>query len=157
VGSWLALGAAPDVTGGLGFQLRVRRAWWSIGAAARFDIPAYEDVPGGQVSGSLLAGSLVPCLHRWVFSGCGLLTAGALRGAGHDLAEARRISLPYVGAGARLAVELPLVSILSLRLHTDVLAALTRISLKETGTDRVLWSMPAVSGAFGLAAVARFL
>jgi len=157
VGGGLALGAAPAVTGGLGLQVSLRRGWWSLGAAGRFDLPARQEVPGGSVSGSLLAGKLLGCLHFRFGSGCALLAAGALRAAGHDLAEAQRSSLPYVGAGARLAVELPLVSVLSLRLHADLLVALTRITLKETGTDRVLWTLPPASGLFGLAAVVRFL
>lgn len=156
VGGLAALGSAPAVAGGIALQGQLR--WGTLSAAleGRIDLPAYRDIPGGRVSSSLLLAGALGCVHLRSFFGCGALFAGALRGAGHDIAQPDRATLPYAAAGARLGVEIPLYSVLSLRVHGDVLATLTRITLRETGGPTEYWSTPPLSGALGAAAVGRF-
>ena len=137
--------------------LRLRRGLLSLGAEGRFDLPAYREVAGGSISAFILGGAVLPCVHYQAFSGCVNVTAGALRAAGHELLAAENVTMPYLAAGLRLGAEIPLVSILSLRLYGDLLATCTRISLKETDSGRVFWTTPPVSGALGVGFAGNFL
>src|SRR5262249_3940922 len=75
-------GSAPGPALGVTLEGGARRGAVSLSLEGRVDVPASESLSMGEVSGSLLVGSLVPCLHRGVFAGCGLITGGALRGGG---------------------------------------------------------------------------
>jgi hypothetical protein len=153
IGGVVAVGAAPRVAGGFVVQGRVRRRRLSLALEGRLDLPAADEVRGGEISSSLMLGSIVPCFHLGRFMGCGLLGVGALRGAGHSLTNAETVTLPYAALGARIGVELPLVSVVSVRVSADLLGTLSRISLRESGTGVAFWTSPPVSGAFGLAVV----
>jgi hypothetical protein len=160
IGGLAAVGSAPAVAGGITVQGRLRWGQLSLALEGRMDLPAYEDIPGGQVSSSLLLMGGVGCVHlpvpRAEAFGCGVVYVGALRGAGHDIARPERTTLAYATGGARLGVELPLYSILSLRVYGDLLATLTRITLRESGGPAEFWSTPPLSGAVGAAAVGTF-
>jgi hypothetical protein len=157
VGGHVAIGSAPSIAGGVTLQGRLRWRRLSLGIEGRVDLPAYRDVPGGQISSSLLLGGLLGCFHyRWL-AGCALVTAGALRAAGHGIPNAESATLAYAAGGIRLGVELPIFSIIALRLHGDLLAPFTRITLRESDTRAEIWSTPPLSGAFGLAIVGAFL
>jgi hypothetical protein len=157
VGGHVAVGSAPSVAGGVTLQGRLQWRSLSVGLEGRVDLPAYRDVSGGQVSSSLLLAGVLGCYHyRWV-AGCALVMAGALRAAGHDIPNAESSTLAYVAGGVRLGVEVPLFSILALRVHSDLVVPFTRITLRETDTRTEIWSTPSLSGAFGLAVVGAFL
>src|SRR5262249_14914545 len=103
---------------------------------------------------SLLVGSLVPCLHRGVFAGCGLITGGALRGGGQGLADQQQVTAPFFALGLRGMVEVPLAGVVHGAIHTDLLAPLVQTTLRVSGQE--VWTSPAVSGAVGLAVGAHF-
>jgi hypothetical protein len=85
-----------------------------------------------------------------------MLAAGGLRGSGHGLADAQNHTLPYLGCGLRIEGEIPLVSVLSLRVYADMLGVLSHITLRTSDAQAVdLWSTPAMSGALGLALAGR--
>jgi hypothetical protein len=156
VGGVVAIGSAPSVAGGITLQGQLRFRWTSLALEGRVDLPAYLDVAGGRISTSLLLANVLGCGHyRWLF-GCLEVAAGAMRAAGHDIPDAESVTLAYVAGGVRLGTELPLHRVFALRLHGDLLAAFTRATLRETTTRAEIWSTPAISGAFGLAAVGRF-
>lgn len=156
-GGLLALGSAPGhVAGGVAVQGRLRWSRVSVALEARVDLPAYADVQGGQVSSFLTAAAVIPCLHHRWFSGCGVLSAGAMRGQGHGLNDAMAETSPHLMTGVRANGELRLRGIFSLRMYADLLLQLTRNPLKETATDVELWSNPPVHGALGLAVVGDF-
>jgi hypothetical protein len=99
-------------------------------------------------------GALVPCAFRGVLEGCALLAGGAVRAASHDLAMPQQVSAPFVALGARVGLELPLGSILSIGAHADVLAPVTEVVLRVN--NQPVWTSPAISAAFGLTVGARF-
>jgi hypothetical protein len=154
----MGVASAPAVSGGFTLGVGLRYGWLSLAAEGRVDLPASTEViGGGRVSSALYLGALLPCLHLGPFSGCAVVKAGALRGEGHDLPLADAVTLPYLAAGARLAGELSLFRPLSIRIYGDFTGALARAVLRDTMTQEVLWRMPPVSGAFGLAIVANLL
>jgi hypothetical protein len=157
VGGLVAFGSAPAVAGGVTFQGRLRKRAASVALEGRVDLPAYRDALGGQVSSSLILGSVQGCYHRWHLMGCGIFAAGALRAAGHQLADAESHTVAYLAGGLRLGGELPLFSVLALRVHADLLVPFTRVTLRTTASQEEIWSTPAVSGALGLALLGRFL
>lgn len=155
-GGLVAFGSAPAVAGGIAVQGRLRWRDLSVGLEGRFDFPAYMDVAGGEVSTSLAMGSLLGCWHLWHAAGCAVFGVGGLRGTGHGLGDAQSHTLPYLTGGLRLGGEIPLVSVLALRVYGDLLGALSRVTLRTSDAQASeIWSNPAVSGALGLALVGK--
>jgi hypothetical protein len=142
------LGSAPVRTLGVAARGALRRSNLSLGIEARADLPAEVPLEVGRVSTSLLVASAVPCVHIRVLAGCALVTAGALRAAGHGLVDARRVSVPYLALGARVRVAVPLGSRVALTLHSDLAAPLTQTELTVGGEE--LWTTPPVSLTLGL-------
>jgi hypothetical protein len=156
VGGHVAVGAAPEVAGGLAVHAGLRWPRLSAHLEGRFDFPREHEVLGGVIGSSLILASATGCGHySWLY-GCGIVAAGAIRTSGGAEKKEAKITLPYAAVGIRAGVELPLLPVLSLRAQADLLAPMTHITLRETDTDEELWTSPPVSGAFGLSLVGHF-
>ena len=129
-------------------RVGARRADLSIDVEGRADLPASVPLEVGKVSTSLLVASLVPCIHWRFVAGCGLVTGGALRAAGHGLVDSRQVVDPYVALGARVALEVPVGGKLNLTAHADASAPLITTELRVGGEE--LWTTPPVSFLVGL-------
>ena len=66
----------------------------------------------------------------------------------------RRKSTFYAAGGGRLGVEIPLVAPLAFGFHGDLLASLTRTTLRIDGKEA--WSSPPLSGLLGVSALGMF-
>lgn len=125
----------------------MRRGNASLTLEGRIDLPgAATAVAGGTVDASILAGTLAPCLHipRALLVACALGSAGVIQGRGRGVSVPRKQTTTYAAAGARLGVEVPIVGPLSLGVHGDLLANLTRTTLRLDGTEA--WSSPPIAG-----------
>jgi hypothetical protein len=149
-----AAGSAPAPNVGLLLSGGAAGSLLSLGVEARADLPADKALRAGEASAYLLVGSLVPCVHLGRAALCALGTAGARRVAGHGLVHQRSATLTYVGIGARIGVGFPVGDRLSLTLHGDATAPLTRNHL--TVDDQVVWTSPAVAVALALGLHVRF-
>ena len=148
------LGAAPSRTLGVAVGASLLGGDLSLGLEARADLPASTSLRVGEASTALLVASLVPCVHFRMVATCALITAGALRAAGHGLVDARQVTLPYAALGARLAVEIPFTARLSLALHGDLTTPLVKTELQVD--DGAVWTAPILSVALGLGMAATF-
>jgi hypothetical protein len=155
VGVLVALGAAPAPAVGLTVQGGVRWRAVSLSLEGRADLSASDDLPsGGEVSASLLLGSLVPCVHAGVVLVCGLGSVGALSGSTEGIAMPANDTTVFAAVGARLGVEVTIAGPIAVRAHADVQATLTRTALRVGGESA--WTTPPVSGALGSALVGSF-
>ena len=157
VSGLFSVGAAPAVAGALALHGGYRWPRFSVSLEGRFDFPATVDVLGGVVESSLILGSARGCFHHGWLYGCGFFAGGALRASGGAVDREAKVTLPFVALGGRLGGRFPVIAALSFRLHADLLAPLTRITLREADTDEELLATPPVSAAFGLSAVGHFL
>jgi hypothetical protein len=150
------IGAAPSRTIGVAAGGGIRDGDLSFGIEGRADLPASASLRVGEASAStsLLVASLVPCLHFRMVAACALATAGALRAAGHHLVDSRQVTLPYLALGARLAVEIPVTTRLSLGIHGDLTTPLTETELQVDGAS--VWTSPILSVALGIGVAATF-
>jgi hypothetical protein len=148
VGVVAGVGSAPVRNLGATVSVGGRRADLSIDIEGRADLPASVPLQVGEVTTSLLVASLVPCVHWRIVAGCGLLTAGALRAAGHGLVDSRQVAGPYVALGARVALEIRMARKLYLVAHGDASAPLITTELRVGGEE--LWTTPPISVLFGL-------
>lgn len=128
------IGTAPSRTFGLAAGVGMRGGNLSLELEGRADLPALTSLRVGEASTALLVASLVPCAHFGKVATCALVSAGALRAAGHGLVESRTVTLPYASVGARLALAFPLSARLSLALHGDLTAPFTTSKLAVDGT-----------------------
>ncbi|HEY3356649.1 MAG TPA: hypothetical protein VGQ83_25585 [Polyangia bacterium] len=149
-----AFGSTPAPTVGLRALVGLRRERLSLGLEARGELPRDADAGGGSVSATVVAAAVVPCYQRGRVAGCVLLAAGAIRGAGHGLAEARSETTSWLAAGARAAVDIPLTRKVALLVSGDLVAPLQRTLLRVSGAPA--WTSPVVCGALGLGVRARF-
>lgn len=150
-----ALGSAPRITAGFTAQIGLRWRLASFGLEGRADLPASTDIDGlGRVKTSLLLISAVPCAHWRFLFGCALVSLGALQGSGEEVGVPRQATTFYAAVGPRLGTEIHLVKFLYLRIHLDILATLTRTTLRIDNKDA--WTTPPVSGDFGLGLAFNF-
>jgi hypothetical protein len=159
VGFVAALGAAPSAAPGFTLQVSLARPRWSVGFEMRGDLPASAAAAyGGTVQSSLIFGALVPCLRHRVAALCAIAALGVERGGGAGYADPRTVSGVWAALGGRIAVELPVASSVAVRVHADMLAALTRLELYVGVHDpgRRIYRTPDVSGALGLALLVSF-
>jgi hypothetical protein len=154
-----SLGSAPAAAVGGTVQVSLRRRSFSLGLEGRGDVAQTTELDFngtriGDMDTSSLMGALVPCASRGVLEGCALLAAGQVRASARGLAMPQQVTAPFMAIGARVGLEIPLGSILSVGAHADVLAPVTETILRVSGQP--VWTSPAISGAFGLTVGARF-
>jgi hypothetical protein len=142
------IGSAPVRNLGMTVGVGVGRGDLSIDLEGRADLPASVPLQVGKVSTSLLVASLVPCVHWRIVAGCGLLTGGALRAAGHGLVDSRQVTDPYLAIGARIALETKVAGKLYANAHADASAPLITTELRVGGEE--LWTTPPLSFLAGL-------
>jgi hypothetical protein len=148
-GPLVSVGASPVVNLGLAVGAAARWKTFSLGGEGRIDLPVTtRTVPGGEISASVLLGSAVPCFHFGVARACALVAAGVLRGSGESVTTPKQSTNFYSALGARAGIELPLGAHLAIGAHADLLATLTRITLRLD--DRDAWKTPPASGAGGI-------
>jgi hypothetical protein len=152
----VGFGAAPSTNLGVTAQLGARWRALSLGLEGRADFPVSSAAVegGGDVSASLLVGSIVPCFHHGIVAGCLLGTFGGMRATGELVANPLRETKFYAATGGRIALEFPITDTFALRTHADVVATLTQITLRLN--DRDVWTTPPVSAGLGVALAAGF-
>lgn len=133
----------------------------SVDVEGRADLPRSVTRDGLRAMTSLVLVTLAPCVRFGAALACALGSMGALEGSVEANGTEQSRSSFYAAAGVRLGAELPLGHHVSLRLHGDALATLTRTSLDATTTaERAnathLWSTPPLSVALGLGAAYLF-
>jgi hypothetical protein len=155
VGASMGFGLSPAIVSpGFGGFVGVRWPWFSLSLEGRGDLPATTDGPSvAHLQTSLAAGSLAPCFHwRWLL-GCGLVTAGALHGAGVNVHPAGQTA-PYVAAGLRGGFEAPFSDHFAGQLFADGLLTAGRPRMLVGPTEE--WVAPVASGSIGIRLVASF-
>ena len=149
LGGAIALGVAPNLTGSLTAAFGLRAQTWSLSLEGRGDAESSKKGPvGGEVSSSILAGSIVPCLHHELILGCAIVSYGSLRGAGSGVGVPRDDRSAWVAVGVRIGIEAELIGPITFRVHADGLAPLTRTTLRLQ--DRDVWTTPAVALVVGV-------
>lgn len=153
-GPTVAFGTEPAPSIGVSALVGVRWSLFSIDVEGRYDAPSSTAgrPGGGSVSASLAAGSLVPCVHARWFVGCAVVSAGAARISAS--VEPETHTRPYVGAGLRAGVEIPIIDPLVIQLAGDGLIAIVRPSASIDSVP--VWQAPPVSGLLGIRLVASF-
>lgn len=165
-GALVGFGFGPNPSPGFGafIGLRFPRSLPAFGlfVEGRGDFDSSGDVvalpdAAAKASAGFAGGSVAPCGYmRWFF-GCGLFTAGVVRGsAGEGYEPAQQASL-FAGLGGRVGAELWLVEgrpSFGLRFAMDGLFLLSRPSV-IAGADRI-WQAPLGAGAASAHLVALF-
>ncbi len=149
VGAIGSLGQEPSLSLGAAVGAGARWTWLSLGLEARASLPSATLAAEGKVSGSVIAGSAVPCLHRGPFAGCAMVSGGVFRAASEGLAGGRTVNGSFFSAGGRALYELDLAGPLSLRLNADLIVPLVRSSLVVD--QKAVWVSSPVAGSVGLA------
>ena len=148
--------AAPGPTFGFMGRVGFGARRWLAAIELRGDLPGSADVDGGRVSASTMAAFLVPCVYHHIVAFCALGGGGGQEVAGSGYLSSRSSWVPYAAVGARVEVELPVSAAMSVLIHVDVMAPLTRTEL-YVGTERpqrVYRSSP-ISNSFGVALSTR--
>jgi hypothetical protein len=149
-----AVGVAPSRALGFAVGAGIRGGNLSLAIEGRADFPASASLRVGEASTALLVASLLPCAHFRMMATCALASAGVLRAAGHGLVDARKVTLPYVAVGARLAAAIPLTPRLSLAIHGDLTTPLTESRIEVDGAP--VWTSPKLAFALGVGVAANF-
>ncbi len=149
----VSVGTAPAPAIGLLVGVGFERHWWSASAEFRADLPATATVDSLGVRTSLLAGNVVPCAHFGKAYACGVLTLGVVQGEIIDASPSRQSTF-HAMIGPRIGLAIPIAAWLSVGGHLDASYALTRTTLRASGTD--VWATSTVSGLAGIGLLGRF-
>jgi len=150
-----AVGTAPTVAFGFTLHVGLRARYWSANVEIRADVPASAATPnGGGVSTGLYGATLVPCFHYSAFAACGLFTVAAMVSKGEGFALSFERSSPYVAAGVRAALEIPLGRIFAVLIAADLVAPI--VSTVLIANDTQVFSTPPVAGVFQFAGLGHF-
>lgn len=145
-----ALRLPGGVAGGGGLFVSVGRRRWLASLEGHFELPFGEARSDGHAVSAVLVGATVaPCLRFGIVSGCVLAELGSFQGTGSDIDIVRRDTTLFVGAGARVGVELALSRRFFLRPTLDLVAPITRTTLRLA--RQPVWTTPPVSLIGGLA------
>ncbi|HMR08899.1 MAG TPA: hypothetical protein PKA88_24130 [Polyangiaceae bacterium] len=153
-GGLIAAGVAPALAPGIWVHGGVGLDSFSIGVDGRATFSASDNDARGTVSASLIAATLVPCLHVDSLFLCPTATIGALQGTGENVSRPNKATTVHASAGARIGIEVPRDRYLSFVAHGGIDANLTRTTLKIDGQD--VWTTPTLSGGFAGGARFRF-
>lgn len=127
IGATMLSGLLPRPSALFFGSVGVRRTVVSVMIEGYGALPVTYVSPIGDVSALVAGGALVPCLHWRVLMGCAVVIAGAMRASGVPGIAGGKVALgAYVGVGARVGSEIPLVRHLSMRVSVDVLGAAVR-------------------------------
>jgi hypothetical protein len=159
VSLWLAAhgrisaGAWSTAAVGPALSLEARLDHLGLALEGRYDVASAVAVgPSAQATVSRATGSLLPCAHFAWFAACGLATVGETWARG-DLAAPKTDSAPYAAFGARVGVDVPLVSKLRLLGTADVVGVATRTNIAvEGGSSPVANGPVELSGGVALLA-----
>lgn len=139
-----ALGAAPNVVPG--FEIEAGLAWTHFSLALAGHVDAAATTP--LIQTQLLYGTLSPCFHYSVAMVCGRVLAGALRGAGAQIANPRQDTTFYAAAGLRAGVEVCIYRQLFFAAFIDLNAVLTRTTISVNSAP--VWITPPFNGDLGV-------
>ena len=151
-GPVVAIGTAPGVSLGAALQIGVRWKGFSAAVEGRADLPASASAANGaRVQSWLIAVSLLPCFHVRVAHGCAVGMLGSLSATATDIARPNREQTLFAAAGVRGGVEWWFAANLGVQAHADVLAPITRTTLRIDGRDAWTTSPVALGGGIALA------
>ncbi len=150
----VALGVAPSTAFGGAVSFGARWPLVSVALEARGDLPAFAPLStGGELGTSVILGMVVPCAHVRSFVGCGIFGVGSMHGESRSVPAPDSNYAVFGAAGVRVGLELPLSRFLALRPQIDGLVAWARPKLRFD--DQNVWTAPAASATFGLAAIVQ--
>jgi hypothetical protein len=142
-----SIAAAPDVEPGFEIEAGLGWHYFSLALAGHVDAP--DSTP--LIQTQLLYGALTPCFHYSVGMFCGRVIAGALRGAGTQIANPREDTTFYAAAGARAGVEVRVYRAFFLSAFVDVNTVLTRTRIDVNASPA--WTTPVLNGDIGVKAL----
>jgi hypothetical protein len=137
---------------GLGARIEVglRQRRWSLSLEGQSTFPLGDEqgearasgatAEAGAVSASLVSALAVPCIRAGVLGACALVELGALQGTGRGVDVPKRDTTVLFALGARVMAEVFLVPWLYLRPAVDLLAPITRTTLRIG--ERPVWTTP---------------
>jgi hypothetical protein len=125
-----------------------------VSGEVRADVPISASAQNGAFSTGLYTFSAVPCFHVTVLAACAVLTAGAMTSHGEGFARNFDHVSPYLAAGVRGAIEIPLGRRFALLLAADLIAPILTTVL--IANDTQVFSTPPVAGVFQFAGLGHF-
>lgn len=144
-----SVGAAPGAAAGVGVFAAARAPSASLELRLHGDASAPVSVgPVGRAQTARFAATLAPCARLRVVFGCALAELGWLQAWGSDLDVARSAAMPFVAAGARLGVDLPVANALSVRVYAEGAFDLDRARFELDYYD--VWTAPLVEGTLAI-------
>ncbi len=144
-------GCAPALSVGALVVLGVSKGRWGLDGGVRADLPASATSPSGRRVASALALGEVFAHGRLGPMRVGMLgQAGTIGGE----SDGEKQASFFAAAGVRTALALTVAAPVFVRVAVDGLITLSRVSLRDTGSE--VWSTPALAAGANLGAGVEF-
>jgi len=160
LGPVLAVWGMPGPALGANLDVEIRKGFGSLGGELRglVSLPDTIGVRSVPARASLWTGSLVPCFAFSALRLCGLATAGRLFFHLDEPYRSGRSDGLFLGFGARVAADLGLTDLVSLRAYADLLFQVRSLGLRvapEASTQGNFddWTAPPALVTIGAAVV----
>lgn len=154
LGPLVSVGSAPGIAVGGVLAVDAHYGHFFAGIEGRADAPASKSVTSGQISSSLVMGTLFAGVRYGVVFAGAVAGLGSVRASSSDLARPHDADALIANAGVRAGVAVPLTKWLELRGRLEGLANLPRHRLEIDG--REAYRYPVVAGNMSAALAVRF-
>lgn len=157
IGVHLAVESAPGPAFGFLGRVGVGGRRWTLAVEGRGDLQGASVAEGGRALSSLMAASLVPCVHHRAVAFCAVGAVGGQNVEGDGYFASRSSWVPWAALGGRVELELPVNRLLSVLLRLDVLAPLTRtvLVIGSPPVETVVYRTAPICNTFGVALSTR--
>jgi hypothetical protein len=130
-------------------------AFISAGGKASLELRLHADAsapvsvaPVGRVETAHFVATLAPCAHFRIVSACGLGEVGWVQGWGMDLETVRSQAAPFVAAGARVGIAVPISETVAVRIYAEGIIDLDRARFQLDYYDA--WTAPLAEGTLAI-------
>jgi hypothetical protein len=135
---------------------------WSVAVEGSALVPGTKTASFGDVTASVVYGSLVPCIHPVAqtvrLDACVAASIGALFAQATSVTRSFPTTNVYAALGPRVGITITPLPWVGFGVAIDIPVALSRTHLviDDRGTPREVWTSPAVGFLGGLSAEFRF-
>lgn len=160
IGSYATLFTSPELIVSMRLELGLRLPPWSVVVEPWLTLPASTSSPGGFVTLSTVAASLLLCREVGPVNVCAEGVSGALQaiGDGEGFVLKERAWSPFAAVGGRVLRAWTLYRGLGVRVAADLVVPVvrTRLHARSSNGNIEVWSSPYTLPSVGVAFVGHF-
>lgn len=141
-------GTLQETTAGTALHVALRYPSFSLGIEGHVQLPVTIQLDETtSISTWLAAASVTPCSRKRLLFACAVVSVGVVTTSSTD-ARIIDTSAPWLAAGPRAGIEMPISDRLAIQVYGDIVLRLSELRVESQ--KGALWAPPAYGGLVGL-------